>query len=239
MDASYSGDSIYIGSLSSTVPLTAAPVNTAITLTASPSTALLTGQSVTLTSVLSPYTVGPPNTTTNGDPSISIAAARCWSGTLASGVAKLTTTALPTGSDSVTAVFAGDSNYNSSTSNVFSATVSSIVLISSQNPSTYLQSVTFTTTVPAGKTGTISFFDGANSIGSVGITGTTASLTTSSLSVGSHNITSQYNTDISNIAGPGSEQGDSHGDGDDIRPQHLRQSGDDYGDSSQRCDWHN
>ncbi len=200
VDASYSGDSIYIGSISSTVPLTAAPVNTAITLTASPSTALLTGQSVTLTAVLSPYTVGPPFTTTNGEPvNFYSGSTLLGSGTLASGVAKLTTTALPTGSDSVTAVFPGDSNYNSSTSNVFSATVSSIVLISSQNPSTYLQSVTFTTTVPAGKTGTISFFDGANSIGSVGITGTTATLTTSSLSVSSHNITSQYNSATSNI----------------------------------------
>ena len=54
VDASYSGDSIYIGSLSSTVPLTAAPVNTSITLTASPNTSILNGQSVTLTAVLVP-----------------------------------------------------------------------------------------------------------------------------------------------------------------------------------------
>ena len=38
VDARYSGDAIYIGSLSSTVPLTAAPADTALTLSASPST---------------------------------------------------------------------------------------------------------------------------------------------------------------------------------------------------------
>jgi Bacterial Ig-like domain (group 3)/FG-GAP-like repeat len=200
VDASYSGDSIYIGSISSTVPLTAAPVNTSLTLTASPSTAILTGQAVTLTAVLSPFTVGPPFTTTNGE-SVNFfnGTTLLGSGTLTNGVAKLVTTALPVGSDLVSAVFPGDSNYNLSTSNAFSATVTNIVLISSLNPSAYLQSVTFTTTVPVGKTGTISFFDGTNNIGTVGITGTTATLTTSSLSVGSHNITSQYNSNVSNV----------------------------------------
>ena len=59
VDASYSGDGVYVGSVSTTVPLTAAPVNTTLTLTASPSSAVLAGESVTLTAVLSPFTVGP------------------------------------------------------------------------------------------------------------------------------------------------------------------------------------
>lgn len=58
VDASYSGDSIYFNSISNTVPLTAAPVNTSLTLTASPTSANLTGLPETLTAVLSPYTVG-------------------------------------------------------------------------------------------------------------------------------------------------------------------------------------
>ncbi len=234
VDASYAGDSIYIGSISSTVPLTAAPVNTALALTASPSTAILAGQAVTLTAVLSPYTVGPPFTTTNGE-SVNFfnGSTLLGSGTLTNGVAKLVTTALPVGSDLVSAVFPGDSNYNPSTSNAFSATVTNIILVSSLNPSTYLQPVTFTTTVPTGKTGTISFFDGTNNIGSVGITGTTASLTVSNLSVGSHDITSQYNSNVSNVVVQGREPDNAHGYGDHLGTQHVWQPGNDYGEGSQ------
>jgi len=200
VDARYSGDAIYIGSLSSTVPLTAAPADTALTLSVSPSTNILAGQSVTLTATLSPYTVGPPFTTNNGD-SVKFynGTTLLGSGTLASGVAKLTTTALPVGPVSLSAVFPGDSNYNPSTSNTVTTTVTNIVLTSSLNPSTYLQSVTFTTSLPNGKSGTVSFFDGTTNIGTITISGATASLTTSSLTVGTHNITSQFGTDTSNI----------------------------------------
>ena len=200
VDARYSGDSIYVGSLSNSVPLTAAPVNTSLTLTSSPTTANLTGLAVTLTAVLSPYTVGPPTTTTNGDlVNFYSGATFLGSGTLSNGVATLTTTALVTGSDSLTAVFPGDSNYNPSTSNILPYTVSDILLSSSVNPSTYLQSVTFTATLGSGKNGSVSFLDGANVIGTAVINGPTVTLTTSSLSVGSHNITAQFNSSISPV----------------------------------------
>ena len=200
VDASYSGDSIYVGSLSNTVPLTAAPVNTSLTLTSSPATANLTGLPVTLTAVLSPYTVGPPTTTTNGDHvNFYSGTTLLGSGTLSNGVATLTTTALVTGSDSLTAVFPGDSNYNSSTSNLVPFTVSDILLSSSVNPSTYLQSVTFTATLGSGKTGTVSFLDSGNVIGTAVINGPTVTFTTSSLSVGSHNVTAQFNASISPV----------------------------------------
>ena len=200
VNASYSGDSVYVGSLSNTVHLTAAPVDTSLTLTASPNSAILTGQSVTLTAVLSPYTVGPPTTTTNGEKvNFFSGATLLGSGTLSSGVAVLTTTGLPTGTDSLTAVFPGDSNYNPSTSNTVTATVSNILLSSSSNPSIYKQSVTFTATLPVTKTAVVNFFDGATNIGSSAITGTTATFTTSSLLVGSHNITAQLNSDSSSV----------------------------------------
>ncbi len=102
VDASYSGDGIYVGSLSSTVPLTAAPVNTSLTLSASPNSSILNGQSVTLTASLSPYTVGPPTTTTNGELiKFFSGATLLGTGTLSSGIATLTTTVLPTGADSL------------------------------------------------------------------------------------------------------------------------------------------
>jgi len=200
VDARYSGDSVYVGSLSNVVHLTAAPVDTALTLTASPNSSILTGQPVTLTAVLSPYTVGPPTTTTNGDQvNFFSGATLLGSGTLSSGVAVLTTTALVTGVDSLTAVFPGDSNYNPSTSNTVTATVSNIALSSSANPSIYKQSVTFTATLPATKSGIVNFFDGATNIGSGVINGTSAIFTTSALSVGSHNITAQVNSDSSAV----------------------------------------
>ncbi len=200
VDASYSGDSIYFNSISNTVPLTAAPVNTSLTLTASPTSANLTGLPETLTAVLSPYTVGPPTTTTNGDHvNFYSGATLLGSGTLSNGVATLTTTTLVTGSNSLTAVFPGDSNYSPSTSNILPFTVSDILLSSSVNPSTYLQAVTFTATLGSGKTGTVSFLDSGNVIGTAAINGPTVTYTTSTLSVGSHNITAQFNSSVSPV----------------------------------------
>jgi Bacterial Ig-like domain (group 3)/FG-GAP-like repeat len=200
VNASYSGDGVYIGSVSTTVPLTAAPVDTSLTLTAVPTLSVLTGQSVTLTAVLSPFTVSPPTTTTNGElVNFFSGSALLGSGTLSNGVATLTTAGLVTGVDSLTAVFPGDSNYNPSTSNLIPVTVADILLTSSVNPSTYLQSVTFTATVGSGKTGTVTFLDGATAIGTASIGGPAVTFTTSSLSIGSHNITAQYNSSVSPV----------------------------------------
>ena len=200
VDAAYSGDGIYVGSTSSTVPLTAAPVNTSLTLTVSPSTSILSGQPETLTAVLSPYTVGPPTTTTDTEPvNFFSGTTLLGAGTLSGGVATLTTSALPLGADSITAVYPGDSNYNSSTSTSVTTTVSNIVLSSSVNPSTYTQSVTFTATVPSGTAGSVTFLDGSNTIGTGVISGTTASLAISTLAGGSHNITAKFGTDTSNV----------------------------------------
>jgi hypothetical protein len=200
VDASYSGDSVYLGSLSDTVPLTAAPVNTSLALVASPGSAILAGDSVTLTATLSPFTVGPPTTTTDGDlVNFFSGATLLGSGHLLSGVATLTTTALPIGTDSLTAVFPGDSNYNPSTSSASTLTVSTVTLSSSLNPSTFGQSVTFTATVLPSKTGSVTFLDGGTSIGASAIVSGVAVFSTSSLAVGAHNVTAQYNSDTSNV----------------------------------------
>lgn len=200
VDASYSGDSIYIGSVSSTVPLTAAPVPTTLTLTVSPTSATLSGQSVTLTATLNPYTVGPPTTTTNGETiRFYNGGTFIGSGVLSSGVATLVTSSLPVGSESLQSSFAGDANYKASSSNTLTVTVAAVLLTSSLNPSIYQQSVTFTATLIVGKTGTVTFMDGATVIGTSNITGTTAAFTTSTLTVGSHDITAVYNSSTSAI----------------------------------------
>ncbi len=73
-------------------------------------------------------------------------------------------------------------------------------LASSLNPSALGQSVTFTATVTSqvkGKlTGTVNFFDGKTSLGQVVLSSSgVAMLSTSTLAVGTHSITSKYNGD--------------------------------------------
>ncbi len=201
VDASYSGDSIYLSSISSTIPLLAAPTPTTLSLAVSPSSATLAGQAVTMTATLSPYTVGPPTTTTDGE-SIKFfnGATLLGTGTLSNGVATLTTTALPPGNDSLKAVYPGDANYNTSSSSSVSVTVASILLASSPNPSIYGQSVTFTATVPSGETGSVTFKDGPTTLGIGTLSGTTTSFTTFALAAGSHDITAVYSGDGSHSA---------------------------------------
>jgi trimeric autotransporter adhesin len=82
--------------------------------------------------------------------------------------------------------------------NPFGATVSmpsSISLTSSANPSTFEAPVTFTSTLPNGATGSVTFYDGTNSSGSGTISGTTAHYTSSSLAVGTHSVTAIYSGD--------------------------------------------
>ncbi len=85
----------------------------------------------------------------------------------------------------------------------------SVSLISSANPSTFGQSVSFTATVtPSGggtPTGNVEFFDGTTLLGTVALAGSglstsalapnQAELTTSTLSQGTHSITAVYNGD--------------------------------------------
>ncbi|MGZ7079309.1 MAG: tandem-95 repeat protein, partial [Thermoanaerobaculia bacterium] len=87
-----------------------------------------------------------------------------------------------------------------STYNVYAAfslrTATSTSLLSSLNPSTAGQSVTFTATVtPSAATGTVTFKDGTTPIGTQPLAGGSAALTTSALSKGTHSITATYNGD--------------------------------------------
>ena len=74
----------------------------------------------------------------------------------------------------------------------------------SANPSASGQTVTFTATVSTtgtlAPTGNVNFYDGVTLLGSTAITGSkTATYSTSSLAVGSHNITATYVGDINYV----------------------------------------
>ncbi len=101
--------------------------------------------------------------------------------TLSDGTATFTTSALTAGSHSITAVYGGDSNFEGSTSPVLTQTVGkktpSVKMASSPRPSVYGQPVTMTVTLPADATGTVTFKDGSTVLGTITVSGGTASLT--------------------------------------------------------------
>ncbi len=109
MQAAYSGDSAFAASNSSSVAVTASTVATRLTLIASTSSSV-TGAEVVLTATLNPYTAA--TLTTNGQ------AVTFYSGTTSLGTSPLSinTTSIPLGADSLTATYAGDSNFAAATS---------------------------------------------------------------------------------------------------------------------------
>jgi uncharacterized protein (TIGR03437 family) len=159
------------------------------------------GQLVTFTAFVSPSTVTGTVTFLDGTSVLG-------TGTLGGGKATFSTSTLSLGSHSITANYAGDNNYNGSTSATLSQTVSkpptTTILTSSLNPSTFGQTVTFAATVsPSAATGTITFFDGGSTLGAGTLSGGKATFSTSSLSVDTHSIEATYNGDA-NYAASGS-----------------------------------
>jgi parallel beta-helix repeat protein len=81
-------------------------------------------------------------------------------------------------------------------------TATTTALVASANPADLGQSVTFTASVsPATATGTVTFVDGSNTLGTGTLDGSgVANFTTSTLSVGSHAITAVYGGDTDDAA---------------------------------------
>jgi hypothetical protein len=73
--------------------------------------------------------------------------------------------------------------------------VANITLTSSLNPSVYGNSVIFTASVPAPATGSVQFSDGNAALGTGTIANGIATLTTSTLAVGTHPVTAVYSGD--------------------------------------------
>jgi uncharacterized repeat protein (TIGR03803 family) len=167
---------------------------TATTLSSSPNPSTY-GQAVTFAAVVTP---APPDgeavTFMSGKTTLG-------TGTLSGGSAKFTTSELKVGTTSVTAVYAGDSNFASSTSKAVKQVVdkatTTTALASSLNPSNVGQSVTFTASVTpqfsGTVTGTVAFYDGTTILKTVAVSGGAAKFTTSTLTSGKHSITAKYN----------------------------------------------
>jgi hypothetical protein len=176
--------------------------NTTTALASSPNPSKYNG-SVTFTATVTPNsgTGTPTGTVTFLDGGNALATVN-----LTNGSASYATSALTIGTHAVTAEYSGDGSNDPSTSAVDNQVVNqddtAVTVTSSINPSVWGQGVTFQAHVaalPPGvgvPTGTVTFLDGGNALGTVGLDGSgNASLSTDKLSVAAHAITVTYNGD--------------------------------------------
>jgi large repetitive protein len=193
----YSGDATNSPSTSAAFTETVNKAATAASLAASPNPAT-TGQSVTLTAAVSPATATGTLQFFDGATSLGAIA-------VSNGTATLSISTLSAGSHSLTVAYSGDATNSASTSALVTETVNKgatiTTLAASPNPATVGQTVTLSAAVsPATATGTLQFFDGATSLGTVAVSNGTATLATSTLAAGSHSLTVAYSGDAMKAA---------------------------------------
>jgi len=112
VDVSYPGDTSNAAGISATIPLLAEQVVTTLKLTANPAS-IYFGQPVTLTATLSPFFA--QNHSASGNISFSLASGTALgSAPVMNGVATLTITTLPVGTDILAAAYPGDTNFTAS-----------------------------------------------------------------------------------------------------------------------------
>jgi hypothetical protein len=198
--AVYLGDSKNSGSTSAAVDQFVLAATTT-TITSSPNPTVY-GQAVALTATITSSIGAPPDgemITFKQGPNV------LGTAPLSGGTATLSTSALAVGTKLVTAVYAGDADFAASTSKAASQVIgkasTTIGLTSPQNPAIFGQPITFTATVTPQfsgvPTGTVTFLDGTKVLKTVSLSGGEASLTTSALIRGVHNITAKYNASTS------------------------------------------
>jgi hypothetical protein len=119
--------------------------------------------------------------------------------TLSSGVATYSTSALSNATHSITAVYSGDLNYASSTSNAVSQVVGS-GLATTTTTLTNIGPVLTASVSPGTATGTVAFQDGTTVLGTATLASGSASFTLTGLSTGTHSITAAYSGDSSNAS---------------------------------------
>ncbi|MEO8990977.1 MAG: FG-GAP-like repeat-containing protein [Acidobacteriaceae bacterium] len=183
--------------LASSGSTTGSATSTSLSVTPNPAAS---GQPVTFTSQVSSSASGTPTgTVTFFDGTTTLG-----TGTLSANTATFTTSSLAAGSHSITAVYAGDTNFTGSTSAAVNIGVTVPIITSTTtltaNPTSAVSgtSVAFTAQVSAATgtaipSGTVTFTDGTTSLGGVALDATgKAVFTTAALSVGTHTIRASY-----------------------------------------------
>ncbi|MEV5773455.1 Ig-like domain-containing protein [Streptomyces antimycoticus] len=174
----------------------ASPTVTLVSASPNPAVA---GQSVTLTATVIPLGAGTPT----GTVTFVVSGGPTLNGTLSGGTASVAASGLSGGTHIVTATYNGDANFTASTGTtavlVIPASTTTTVT-SAPDPSTLGQPVTFTATVtpvaPGAGTpaGTVTFIIGGSGGGTFTqpLSGGTATLSLSTLGVGTHGVVALY-----------------------------------------------
>src|SRR5215831_4863524 len=132
--AVYSGDSLFSGSESSTIAVTATRIPSTLARSANPASGSVFGQQVMLSATLSPSSEG--TLTTNGETvSFLDGGNAIGTGVLSGGIATLSVSTLQPGSHSITASYSGDTNFKGSTSPVLTQQVNPAPLAALSSPS--------------------------------------------------------------------------------------------------------
>ena len=199
--AVYGGDAGFQGNTTPAFTQAVGSAATTTSLTGSVNPTVF-GQAVTFTAVVSP-TAAVPDTPT-GTVAFYDGATLLGSANLdATGTAAFTTSALPVGGHSITAVYGGDVFFQPSTSPVWVQGVNRVATAAtidgSGSPTLFGQPVTVTTTVSASApgsgvpTGTVQLLDGATVIATATLDGAgAATFVVTTLSVGSHSLSIAY-----------------------------------------------
>jgi len=192
IDASFAETTDFEAS-SATLEQTVSVDATEISVTSSPNPSKF-GVPVKITATLGGATAVPTGTVT-----FKTGTTTLGTGTVdGTGHADLTTSSLPFGTTSVIAEYEGDAaslKGSATTQHLVEKGLSSIAVESSANPAIVGASLSFTATVLAGgaaANGDVEFMDGSLSLGIVPIAGGAATLTTSTLSLGTHAISAKY-----------------------------------------------
>ena len=163
------------------------------------------GQSVTFTATVNSTPGLPDGKTITFYETFHNRLALIGTATTANGVAKFTISTLQLGKHLIEAVYPGDAEFTPSfdtVTQVVKVYSTTTTLTSNPNPSNHGQAVTFTATVssadPNPPTGKVAFNDGTIRIGSSILTDGVATLTKSTLTVGTHPIRAVYSGDIAN-----------------------------------------
>ena len=189
LTAVYGGDSSDATSTSSALTQ-AVNTKTSTTALASSVNPSQLGQATTLKATVTPSTATGTVTFKDGTTTLG-------TGTLSSGAASYSATFNTMGSHSLTAIYGGDSSDATSTSSALTQTVNakttSTTLVSSVNPNGISSSITLKATViPSTATGTVTFNDGTETLGTGTLSSGVATYATTFDTTGNHNLTAVY-----------------------------------------------
>jgi hypothetical protein len=205
LTAKYAGNTTSLASTSSAVSVTVTPAaqSTTTTLAAAPNP-VTAGQPLVLTATAKGSTASPTGTVSFMKGSTSLGTSSLNS----SGVATLSTASLAPGTYSLTAKYGGDGNSLTSTSSAVSVTVkaesTTTSLAATPNPVAAGRALALTATVKGSTispTGTVSFMNGSTLLGTGTLSSSgVATLSTSSLAVGTYHLTAKYAGNATSLA---------------------------------------